>query len=691
MIVSKYPFIKQEGIKDCGVACLLMIIKYYNGFIPLEKLRDLTNTTKLGVSAYDLCEGAKHIGFTAEGLKITIDKLDSDEIFLPCIAHVTINNYNHYVVIYKINYKHKYLIIGDPASKVKKVTFEEFLSMWNGVIINLYPNRTIPIENEESIISFILKYIKHAKKLIINILLLSILVTIFACISSFYFRFLIDNINTSKNYLFYIFIIFITISFLKLINSYFRNKLVIYLSEKLDINMSCDVYNKIIDLPYQYYRNRTTGEIVSRFNDLNVVKDVITKIILSIFLDLPLTIFCLVISFTINLNLGLILFGLVLLYVLVTLIFNPIISKYINKLQRQNENNSSVIVESISGFESLKNLNIMNRFKKIFEDKYYKFVKTKFKFENIINSKQIISDLILDIGTLIILYLGTINVFDNKFSIGVLLMFYTLNTYVIDGIKNILNLNIDYKEAKNSLKRVTQMFMENKDLGVNNKFKCGNILIKNLNYSYRGDVDVLKHINLKINKGDKVLITGSSGSGKSTLLKIIKKYYELSNNNVFIDNIDLNYYTKTSIDKNIKYISQNEMLFSDTLLNNLSLYEKKDVAEIAKLCEIDQIMNKHNINFNYILEENGFNLSGGERQRIILGRALLQDFEILLIDEGLSQMDVNLERRILKRLFKKYSDKTIIVVSHRLDNLELYNHYIELSHGKIVKDVNKNE
>ena len=124
--MSKYPFIKQEGIKDCGVSCLLMIIKYYNGFIPLEKLRDLTNTTKLGVSAYDLCEGAKEIGFSAEGLKLTIDKLNNEEIFFPCIAHVTINNYNHYIVIYKINYKHKYLIIGDPASKIKKVTFEYF-------------------------------------------------------------------------------------------------------------------------------------------------------------------------------------------------------------------------------------------------------------------------------------------------------------------------------------------------------------------------------------------------------------------------------------------------------------------------------------------------------------------------------------------------------------------------------------
>ena len=102
-------------------------------------------------------------------------------------------------------------------------------------------------------------------------------------------------------------------------------------------------------------------------------------------------------------------------------------------------------------------------------------------------------------------------------------------------------------------------------------------------------------------------------------------------------------------------------------------------------------MNKRKINLNYVVEENGFNFSGGEKQRFILGRSLQKDFKILLIDEGLNQMDVNLERRILKRLFSKYHDKTIIIVSHRLDNLDLYDRNIEIKDGKIVKDVKKSE
>ena len=103
--MMKYPFVKQVDLKDCASCSLLMIIKYYNGFVPLEKLRDITKTTKLGVNAYNLCEGAKEVGFEAECLKVSIDDLDNKEIFLPLIAHVTINNYGHYVVIYKVNKK----------------------------------------------------------------------------------------------------------------------------------------------------------------------------------------------------------------------------------------------------------------------------------------------------------------------------------------------------------------------------------------------------------------------------------------------------------------------------------------------------------------------------------------------------------------------------------------------------------
>ena len=457
------------------------------------------------------------------------------------------------------------------------------------------------------------------------------------------------------------------------------------------MNISSNVFDKIIDLPYQYYRNRTTGEIVSRFNDLNLIKDAIIKIIVSISTDLPLLIVSLIIMFLTSFKLSIILVSFVICYVIMVIIFHPLTNKTIHDLQFQKEDYTSTIVEAVGGFETIKNLNIESSIKDKFGLKYYNFLEKYFKFQSMINFKQLLSDLILGVSITIIIYYSSVQIYDNNFTMGTLMMFYTLANYFIDSIKNILNLDVSFKEAINSLKRVVGLFIDYKDSGIVNNFNFKKIEISNLTYSYDNCETILDNINLEINRGEKILITGSSGSGKSTLFKILMKYYEIDNNKVFVDDIDYNYFSKKAISSSITYISQNEILFSDTLLNNLSVYKKDKLEEVISLCEIDKISNKRKINLNYVVEENGFNFSGGERQRIILGRALQKDFKVLLIDEGLNQMDVNLERRILKGLFSKYHDKTIIIVSHRLDNLDLYDRNIEIKDGKIVKDVKKSE
>ena len=133
------------------------------------------------------------------------------------------------------------------------------------------------------------------------------------------------------------------------------------------------------------------------------------------------------------------------------------------------------------------------------------------------------------------------------------------------------------------------------------------------------------------------------------------------------------------------------MLFNDTLYNNL-IFDNSDsfkLLDVTKICCIDEVMD-NNLGFNMLIEENGFNLSGGERQRIMLARSLLRNFNILIIDEGLNQVDIDLERKILKKLFKYYKNKTIIVISHRLDNLDLFDNLIQIEKGKVVRNEIKN-
>ena len=122
-----FPFIKQLNEKDCGVCSLAMIIKYYGGNYTLNELRKLTNTNNHGTTAYHLIEASKKIGFTAKGIKCKFDDLNKDNFILPCIAHLKYESSGHYIVIYKVDFKKKTIVIADPANKIKTITFNDIL------------------------------------------------------------------------------------------------------------------------------------------------------------------------------------------------------------------------------------------------------------------------------------------------------------------------------------------------------------------------------------------------------------------------------------------------------------------------------------------------------------------------------------------------------------------------------------
>ena len=307
-------------------------------------------------------------------------------------------------------------------------------------------------------------------------------------------------------------------------------------------------------------------------------------------------------------------------------------------------------------------------------------MKDSYKLESNYNLQEFFKNLVSEVGFLITVFIGILLIRNNVITLGMLLTINTLISYFLEPIKNIVNYDYSFKEANNSYKRVCELFNENKKNY--SEVSNGNIELDKLSFSYDNKCENLKDISLTINKNSKVLLIGKSGSGKSTLLKLIKKYYE-SNSNIKIGNNSL--YSDT----NISYISQNEILFTDSLLNNLKLNRNIDsdcINRVLKICHVDSIIKKNNLGLNMLIEENGFNLSGGEKQRIILARTLLNNFDILLIDEGLNQVDINLERKILKELFNYYKDKTIIIVSHRYNNMDLYDQVIKVSNGKIERN-----
>ena len=679
---KKYPFTKQEGLKDCAAACMQMIIKYYNGYISINDLNEMLETTKEGVSAFKIIEVSNKIGFKATGIRLNLLEL-TKSVTLPVIAHVVINNYNHYIVVYKIDSFKKSVIIADPQSKIKTISFKEFESIWTNVIINLYPVKPIEHRNYEKHLNYKNIILKN-KKTIFQLCYISFIYMILSIVASFYMKYVFDNYLSNFHLIFTVFILFIIINLYKIFTNLIRTKILIDLNKNIDIDLSLDIFSKILSLPYGYYRNKTTGEIITRYTELSKIRETISKVLLTLFLDLPLCITSLIIMYFLNSKLTMISLIAVLLYTIIVIVYNRILNDTILEAQIKKAEMNTVLIESINGFETIKGLNLYDYIKLKFENKYIKYLKNVIKIDSILNIKENLKEIVNQLIEMIIIFTGVIYVRSETITIGTLMTYNSILVFFLAPIRNLLSLDNSIIESKRIVKRVNEMLKKEENVKKIN-IVYSDILIKSLSFKQNEKI-ILNKINLHISKGEKVIITGKSGSGKSTLLKILMNYYNDYQGEIKINGINIK-----SINLKNVYISQNETLFTDTIYNNIVLGNNdSNFSEVVKMCYVDEIINS-NLGYNQIIEENGFNISGGQKQRIILARSIINEFDLLLIDEGLNQIDVELERKILKNLFNKFHDKTIIIVSHRLENMDLYDKLIKLENGKVKECVKRND
>ena len=390
------------------------------------------------------------------------------------------------------------------------------------------------------------------------------------------------------------------------------------------------------------------------------------------------------------------LFIIIIFYLIIFLLYKSNIKYLTNTIQEDSDKVNSLLVESISSYETIKGLNLEQKFKNKINKQYLNTIDDNLTLTRLINNQELLKDLIEGIVIIFIIYLGTTYIMDKSLTIGSLITYNTLLFYFINPIRNSFDFYKEFYYVKNSIKRINNILnYKYEELDKNNNLDIkGNIELNELEFSYNSKKTILDKISLKIPVKSKTLVLGASGSGKSTILKILCKYYEVERGKVYINNYDINDYTVSDIRKNITYISQNELLYTDTIRNNIILgrdIKEEEFLKVCKLTYVEDIIKDNILSYNYMLEENGANISGGQRQRIILARALLKKSKIILIDEGLNEIDINLERKILKNIFENYKDITIIIISHRLDNMDLYDKIVYIEKGKIKKVLEKNE
>ncbi len=682
----------QDGIKDCGICCLLSIIRFYGGEVSKEYLRKLTNTNKDGVSAYNLIEAAKSLGMDAYGMSGELKKMDINN--LPCIAHVNVNaSYQHFVVLYKIEAKK--VIIMDPAVGKKALNISEFLLMSTNNYIILKAKKRLPIFNSKKIVrKVIFSGIKRNIFKIILLILLMFNLIILEVLIAFNFKYMI---TFSINYLVSTNIRIISILII-LLNLFYICMYILYrkLLYKLiflfDKEITIKTFKQLIFLPYFYYKNRTVGEVLSRFNDLTTIKGYLVKFFSSFLNEfISLIVFF---SFIVSINSRMACF--VLSYFLICSIF--VFKRSFNKkklfkqTKKIGDRVESYIVESLTNVDTTKGSHLEKRFFDKFRIKYNQLLEKNYKYFNIINFNSAFFKAIENILNVLIYGIGSYYVISNKLDLENLIIFITFFQYVLKCF-NILISNLEELPNFNiCIERVEDLYSIFDECFIHSYFY--------LNYKLDGDIHfnklyykvdnriIFNGIDLLLKSGDRVLLFGNSGSGKSTLVKMLLRYVEIPFSMISIGGIDINHYHLENLRKYITYVSSNELLFNDTIYNNICLY--KDISEdvfmkIIKICRVNKIFGNDIRNYKRIIEENGFLLSSGERQRIILARSLARMSNIYIFDEAFGQIDIEQTNKIISDMFDYLKGKTIIVISHRNNNKKYFNRVLKLSDGIICE------
>ena len=240
--------------------------------------------------------------------------------------------------------------------------------------------------------------------------------------------------------------------------------------------------------------------------------------------------------------------------------------------------------------------------------------------------------------------------------------------YYLNPITNTIDLLPKINLIKVSIEKVNEfLIIKEEKEGKEQEFINGDISIKDLSYSYDDYHNIINKINIDIQENEKVQIKGRSGTGKSTVCQILAKILDNYKGTITINNINIKDYSLKTIRKNIRYVSQNEKLYSDTIENNILMNKqisKSELNEILNITKVDEIINKKSLRLNTFLIDGGYNLSGGEKERLILARALITKPKILILDETLSEVNEDLELEILTNIKNYLSNSTIIYISH---------------------------
>lgn len=697
----KKNLVKQHDFTDCAAACLATVCMYYKKELTITKLRDVLGTDIKGTTLKGLESGAKELGFDTKAVRVDKSSFQS-KYTLPAIAHLITNEgLSHFVVIHKI--KKDKVIILDPAKGIEKKEIDEFYKEFDGILLLLVPNNEFKPGKSVSkgMLSKFIKILLPQKSLFIYSIIASVILTILGIASSFFNKILMDEIlpYQLQNQLRIFVIGFLVLGITQTLLSAIRQHMLLYLSQKIDIPLLLGYFKHVYKLPMNFFASRKVGDILTRFSDAGVIKNILTSVSLSLIIDIILASVSAVILYIMNNTLFIVILALTIISAALVYIFKGPYKKINLKQMEAEARLNSHIIESLKGIETIKTLASEEKTVEKLEVEYVKNLRIAFKEGVLSNVQGSISNLVSTVGNLVLMYIGATMVIKGDITLGSLMAFTSLTGYFMDPIGRLIGLQLQIQEASISLKRISEIYEVEKEQIDNNKILIeeidGDIDLNNITFRYGSRQPVLKDVSIKIPKGKKVALVGESGSGKTTISKLLLKYYTPEEGKINISGYDIEELDVYGLRKAIAYVPQNIELFSGTIRENVvlgkenSTYEEVKTACINASCSsfIDKLPAK----YDTYLDEAGGGLSGGEKQRLALARALIKKSKFLILDEATSNLDFISEAIIYDTLYKKGKNLTMLIIAHRLSTIRNCDLIYVMDKGEVVEVGNHKE
>jgi ATP-binding cassette subfamily B protein len=688
---------------DCGPACLVMAASRYKLYISIGYARELCKTDRLGTNLGGLAEAAQKLCMDAKAMHGEVaDKTLDSKLIYPFIAHVRTtyssdNVLDHYVVITSVT-KNTVKIWDPDISKGKYTTSRsEFLKIWTGYVLFLSPGVKFKPggKHSKNIFRFLPLILPHKTTLVI-VILSSALLIVFGIITSYYFKYIIDEVVISKAAFtltaFSIGAMLIVV--LQSVVEKLRALLINYFAFHTDARLNFSYVNHILKLPLFFFDSRKTGEILSRLTDINKIREMLTGTLLSLVFDCILIVIIGPILFNINKILFAVSITNIVLLSIIIFFFSKVFRRNYGKLRKEEAEVNSLLVEAVSGIYTVKALNAESAIANIYEKKQMQAVWTGWETSRITMWQRFFAALINNAANIAVFWIASSGIIKDTFSLGTLLSFNALLAYFTGPLFRMLNIQPQIQEASIAAERVIEILdMEVEQPGGSRLLKPerleGNICFEHIRFQYGVRKPVYTDLSFKITKGQWAAFIGPSGCGKTTLVKLLLKFYKPDAGAILIDGHNLQDMDAAALRSHIGYVPQDIYVFEGTIAENIALHKPgasmNEIAEAARKSGADEFINCLPERFNTNISERGTTLSGGERQRLALARALLCNPEIIILDEATSNLDTISERMIHNIIESLRGSITAIIIAHRLTTVKSCDTIFVMNNGNIIE------